>query len=237
MKKRVVIFIFLMIMLFISLLSLINVKAHGGIDDEDQERGNFEIFNKAKWIAFFVGIVLFLIFFLYYSHKKNLNVIERRKHIAFCFIVIVVSALALYILFTTLYVNAVSYSKGLVHWHADFTIEVCGEEIRLPESESLLINRVGTSEIHHHNDMRIHIEGVVMDRKEATLGYFFDNIGIALSDTEIWNYKNGDLCNNKEGKLKVYVNDELIENVRDYEIKHYQKVPPGDKIRIVFDSE
>ncbi len=235
MKKRAVVFLLLIFLLMISFLYY--VKAHGGIDDEDQEKGNFEIFNKVKWISFFIGITLFFSAFFYYSHKKGLNIIERRKHIAFGFIVIVVSVLALYILFTTLYINAVSYSKGLVHWHADFTIEVCGGEIILPESESLLINRVGTSETHHHNDMRIHIEGVVMDRKEATLGYFFDNIGIAFSDTEIWNYKNGDLCNNKEGKLKVYVNDELIENVRDYEIKHYINVPPGDRIRMVFNSE
>ncbi len=239
MKKRVVLFVLVIFLLMISLINFAN--AHGGIDDGDEEINekniSFEIFTKAKWIAFFIGIVLFFSVFFYYSHKKGLNVAERRKHIAFSFIVIVISVLALYILFTTLYVNFVSYSKGLVHWHADFTIGICGAEIKLPSPESRLTNRVGTHEVHHHDDSRIHIEGVVMDRHEATLGYFFDAIGITFNEEQIWNYKNGDLCNGKPGKLMVYVNDKEIENFRDYEIKHYQNVPPGDRIKIIFNSE
>lgn len=244
MKKRVILFGILIFLLFISSFSFIlkNVKAHGGINDEDEEdmhkeNINFEIFTKIKWIAFFIGVTLFFSAFFYYSHKQGLNVIERRKHIAFSFIVIVVSVFTLYILFTTIYVNAVSYSNGLVHWHADFTIEVCGKEIKLPESESKLVNRVGTHSVHHHNDNRMHVEGVLMTREEATLGYFFDAIGIPLDENQIWNYRNGDECNGKHGKLRVYVNDKEIEDFREYEIKHYQRVPPGDKIRIVFNSE
>ena len=149
MKKRATLFsiiVLLLLSLFIFIFE--DVKAHEGIDDVDLDEHeeinvNFEIFSRVKWISFFIGITIFFSAFFYYSHKKGLNAIERRKHIAFSFIVTVVSLLALYILFTTLYINAVSYSKGLVHWHADFTIEICEKEIKLPESGNRLVNRVG----------------------------------------------------------------------------------------------
>jgi hypothetical protein len=44
----------------------------------------------------------------------------------------------------------------------------------------------------------------------------------------------GDFCNEKPAKLYVFVNGNLIEAPSAYVIAPYEKVPPGDRIKIVF---
>ncbi len=98
-------------------------------------------------------------------------------------------------------------------------------------------NKVGTAEVHHHGDMRIHVEGVVKDKEEATVGYFFDGINQDFTSTSILGHKNGEICSNtgKPGMVKMFVNDIENSELRDHEIAHYTDVPPGDKIKIVFE--
>lgn len=160
---------------------------------------------------------------------------ENSKKFIFYVIVIVVSIITFYLVVNTVYINFNSYSKGLVHWHADLEIMICGKEVELEKSESFFSNKVGIPEVHHHGDMRIHIEGVVNKREEATLGYFFDSINEDFTNESILNHKNGELCNGKPGKLRMFVNDKENFEFRNYEIKHYIDVPPGDKIKFVFE--
>src|SRR3989344_8101467 len=98
---------------------------------------------------------------------------QQKKIVYWSFVALTV-AITLVIAGNVIYNNFTSWSRGPVHWHADFSISICGQGIVLPESSGFLSNRVGTSESHHHGDMRIHIEGVVKEMQTATLGFFFD---------------------------------------------------------------
>ncbi len=157
------------------------------------------------------------------------------KKILFYGITIIVSIITIYLIFTTIVANSTSYSKGLVHWHADVEIIICGQEAELPKSDSFISNKVGTSEVHDHGDMRIHIEGVVNTQEEANVGHFFDAIKQDFTSTSILGHKNGELCNGKPGKVKMFINDIENNEFREHEIAHYTDVPPGDKIKIVFE--
>jgi len=161
---------------------------------------------------------------------------EGSKKLVFYSIVIIVSIITIYLVVNTIYINLTSYSRGLVHWHADLEIIICGEEVKFPESDKFLSNKVGKSEVHHHGDMRMHVEGVVNEKEEATLGYFFDAINQDFTNESILNHKNGELCKNtgKPGRLRMFVNDKENYEFRDYEINHYTDVPPGDKIKLIF---
>ncbi len=161
---------------------------------------------------------------------------EASKKIIYWGIVVIVSIITIYLVVNTISINLTSYSRGLVHWHADIEIEICGEEVKLKEAESIFSNMVGNQKVHHHEDLRIHVEGVVNTREEATLGYFFDAIEEDFTSKSILGYKNDDICPNtgKPGKLIMFVNDIDNYEFRDYEISHYTDVPPGDKIKIIF---
>ena len=162
---------------------------------------------------------------------------ELSKKIIFYGIVIIVSIVTIYLIISTIYINLTSYSRGLVHWHADIEIIICNQDIKLKEAGSIFSNKVGTAEVHHHEDMRIHVEGVVNSREEATLGYFFDAIKGDFTSNSILGYINGDICpdTNKPGKVRIFVNNVENFEFRNYEISHYADVPPGDKIKIIFE--
>lgn len=154
---------------------------------------------------------------------------------------IVTLLVTIYIILTTLHLNIISITKGPVHWHADFEIWVCNKEIKLAKPKGLS-NKQGVDLMHAHDDSRIHIEGVLLDRKAASLGAFFYAISGSLSDDRLkvvtdeglFAVHNGELCNEKPAKLYVFVNGNLINNPSGYEISHYEKVPPGDRIKFVF---
>ena len=162
---------------------------------------------------------------------------EIPKKIIFYGIIIIVSIVTIYLIISTIHINLTSYSRGLVHWHADLEIIICGQEVKLKEAESIFSNRVGTAEVHHHEDMRVHVEGVVNTREEATLGYFFDDINEDFTSKSILGYKNDGVCpnNGKAGKVRMFVNNFENFEFRNYEISHYTDVPPGDKIKIIFE--
>lgn len=74
---------------------------------------------------------------------------------------------------STIYLNTKSSSGGPVHWHADFEIWACGQELELRDPTGFLSNKIGTSTYHEHDDRRIHLEGVVVEERDASLGKFF----------------------------------------------------------------
>lgn len=84
---------------------------------------------------------------------------------------------------STVYLNVISETGGPVHWHLDYRIFVCGEEVQLAGPVGLLSNKVGTPSFHHHDDNRIHVEGTVVDMTHIELEDFFETIGGELTDT------------------------------------------------------
>lgn len=85
---------------------------------------------------------------------------------------------------------------------------------------------MGNNLLHIHSapDNFIHIEGRVYSTDEIKLGKFFDVININFNKDQIFDKKNGDLCNNKPGKLKMLVNDIENSEFRDYIIKDKDKI-------------
>ena len=87
---------------------------------------------------------------------------ELFKKIIFTLMVIVVVGPTAYFIVTTISINLTSETGGPVHWHADFKIFACGEELSSPAPVGLS-NKIGTPLFHEHGDRRIHVEGVVGD--------------------------------------------------------------------------
>jgi len=232
-KKR-----FLVSALLILVISLYTAYSHEEEQEYDLEPNN--IYPIGTWTVIGYGSLIFaiLILIIVLFHKR-MN--ETAKKITYFFIVGVTSVVTIYLIATTLHLNIISETKGPVHWHADFEIWVCDKEINLIDPKGLS-NKVGVPLLHEHNDNRIHVEGVVLDKKQASLGAFFYAVGGSLSDDGLkvptnegfLAVHNGDKCNDQPAKLYVFVNGNLIENPKDYVISPYQNVPPGDRIKFVF---
>ena len=150
-----------------------------------------------------------------------------------------------------------------MHWHADFEIFACGEKITNLPKPVFPANYVGTSTLHHHDDFRLHVEGLVIKKEDVSLRSFFHVIGGSLSKDELRipleggtfaNYKNGDLCpDGKAGELKLYkrnwaTNDQWVEipELDDYVLLPEFNVPSkdlackeycGDYLKIAFETK
>lgn len=107
--------------------------------------------------------------------KKKYKKFKKPLFISIIFAVVVPS---LVMTGSTIYVNTISDSKGPVHWHTDIEFWVCGQEIELRDPYEFLSNKVGTSTYHEHDDKRIHLEGVVIDKEyDASLEKFMKVTG------------------------------------------------------------
>lgn len=189
-----------------------------------------------EW-AFAAVLILIIV-----SIFKGESMTPFGKKIFFVAMVALIAFSTLYLSGETVYRNLISQSGGPIHWHADYEIWVCGEKIELMHSEGLT-DKVGSELMHNHNDSRIHIEGTIVDLKDATVGKFFEAIGdkftndeimITSSDGTIIDKHNGDLCNGKPGSLKFFVNGTPNDKFDDYIIKPFSTVPPGDVLRIEY---
>lgn len=178
---------------------------------------------------------------------------EFFKKLVFFLMVVAIVVPTVYFVGGTIYLNLISVTRGPVHWHADFRIFACGEELQLKESEGWS-NKVGTSVFHHHNDNRIHIEGVVVDPRAYTLHDFFSVIGGTLlpnsfavpaqDGIRVW--KNGDLCpDGAPGEWQAFLykttdpergiaHQRKLASYTDYVISPYGTIPPGDCIIFEF---
>lgn len=154
---------------------------------------------------------------------------------------------------TTIYINVVSSSGGPVHWHADIEMWNCGEEVELKKPKGLS-NKIGTATLHSHDDKRIHLEGVVVNRNNASLGNYFRVIDGQISKDEVTipaisqnlTLKSGQTCpNGKPAEVQVFayrVNadntyyQEKLEDPAEFVIAPHSQVPPGDCIIVEFDS-
>lgn len=198
----------------------------------------------------FCGSLVLLIFTFLSLKIKPLS--SYLKKLFFILIVCVVVFVTLFLTGTTIYLNAISASKGPVHYHADFEIWNCGKKINLKDPKGLS-NKIGTSILHEHNDNRIHLEGVVVQESDASLERFFNVIGGELTsnflsiptDEGQVNLTSGTVCpNGQTGTVQVFVYKTLYENYyqqkimnpQNYIISPQTNVPPGDCIIIELDS-
>ncbi|MBI4441475.1 hypothetical protein HY639_04870 [Candidatus Woesearchaeota archaeon] len=177
---------------------------------------------------------------------------NRIKAALFLGIIIPVAAATIYVTYATVYLNVISETGGPVHWHADFEVVVCGTSHSLVNAGGFS-NLVGESLLHEHGDERIHVEGVLVQSKQASLQSFFRSVGGFLeqdqfvfpSEKGIINMRNGDICpSGKRGMVQVFVyrvHDKKMtqQKLTDYEsyiLSPYSTVPPGDCIIIEFDE-
>lgn len=119
------------------------------------------------------------------------RVIKNKKHKHWkkpLFILISIAVIIPSLLMTgsTIYLNSISDSKGPVHWHTDIEFWVCGQEIELRDPIGALNNKIGTSTYHEHDDKRIHLEGVVVDKEyDASLGKFMTVSGGTITKSTL----------------------------------------------------
>ena len=179
------------------------------------------------------------------------NASEKIKYWLFGAVVAVAILNTIYLAGSTIYLNQTSQTGGPVHWHADYEVWNCGELVELKDPAGLS-NKVGTEVVHEHNDNRVHIEGVILEKHDASIGHFFDVLGgdlekghMALpTEDGLLDMEDGKGCpDGQEASLQVFVyqtkgdsfsQQKLINNPQDYIISPFGQVPPGDCIIIEF---
>ncbi len=174
-------------------------------------------------------------------------------HFLFWPIIAVIVAVTAYVAGSTIYLNVVSETNGPIHWHADFEVWRCGEQHQLVDPKGFS-NRVGETVLHEHGDNRMHIEGVVVDYRDVSIGSFFRSVGgdlhpgwLALPTNHgLVTIKDGDSCPGGPGTLQVFVwktldgkavQEKLGGYYEDYVPSPHGNIPPGDCIILEFDSE
>ena len=200
-------------------------------------------FKAALW-----GIILIAVFILFSKLKKEKS--ESLKLFLFWSMTVVIVFVTLFIAGRTVHKNITSISGGPIHWHADFKIFNCGEELDLVDPRGL-VNRIGTSVLHEHGDNRIHVEGVLEKREDASLSSFFEVIGGEMkpnilkipTNEGFVTMGNGNSCNGERGVLQVFkystdgttIKQEKLSNFTGYVLKAESIIPPGDCLIIEFD--
>ena len=176
---------------------------------------------------------------------------EFVKIVLFILMVGIISFNTVYLAGSTIYKNQRSITKGPVHWHADIDVFNCGQEVNLRDPKGWS-NKIGTPTFHEHNDKRLHVEGVVLNQDDVTLGHFFKVIGgkldtygmtVPVNEGDLM-LNHGDLCNGAPGLVQVFVYktegdqfwQEKVMNPQDYVLSPYSAVPAGDCIIVEFDS-
>lgn len=211
--------------------------------------------NRAMSAIIVTSILLTALVILAIISKQKLHNHKRRLFLLMIAPVIVAT---LYTAGVTIYLNQVSLTKGPVHWHADFEIWNCGEKADLLKPSGWS-NRIGTPVFHEHNDFRIHLEGVVVEKKDISLANFFNVVGGVLTEKSLGVLtgkgmvllQDGDLCQGKPGKVQVFVykvinpeehgnwiyKQEKITDFADHVLSPHSNIPPGDCIIMEFDQE
>ncbi len=234
--------------------------AHGGEEEapesdmhDEKSVGDFKAAS-VMYISVAGIIAIALVLVAVFWKKKT----EKAKILLFLGIALPILFATIYSAGSTIYLNLASYTKGPVHWHADYEIWDCGRKIDLISPEGIS-NRVGSTVFHEHNDNRIHVEGVVIDKAEVDLHNFFTTIGGMLSKSVLYlptdngfaEIKNGGLCSGKEAKIQVFLykvknpddaknwffEQQKLEDFENYVLAPYSNVPPGDCIIMEFDEE
>lgn len=153
---------------------------------------------------------------------------EQNKKIIKYFIITAVIAVILYSFYYKYQNSEGPYTPGMVHWHTTLDMSICGKKVDLPRIGAGQHHR-GLPLLHTHDDNIIHIEGQIFRKEDAALGKFMDAVGVQFSETEFFDMKNGMNCEEKEGTLKMFINDKPSTLFRNYLAKN------GDVVKLVFD--
>lgn len=258
--KAFIFFIVLPLLLAGALFFANTVGAHG--DEEHAAKNNSAEYSEALVNSIHENSINFaiaggvLLVFLAMTSLLVRRPKEKFKKTVFVLMVIAIVTPTLYFIVTTLYLNFISDTKGPVHWHADFRIFACGEELVLRGPDTRLSNKVGTPTFHHHDDQRIHVEGVVLDTRNFELADFFEIVGGHLTENSFTlptpdgerSFTNGDSCpDGRKGVWQVFVyqtskHDPTV--ARQIKLNQYTEylpapevtVPPGDCMILEFDE-
>ena len=235
-------YIILTFALAILVLSL-SANAHGG-EEKLSPWEELGIVNPNQVIKA-AGIIIALAITTALAFRNNLK--PNHKKILFIIIAAAAVASTLYLAGATIQLNQKSWSGGPVHWHADFEIWACGEKIDIVDPKGFK-SLVGESAVHEHGDNRIHIEGVMFEKEDATLGEFFEAIGgdftvatlaVPTNDgLKSWTQE-VETCNGEYADWHTFINEKFVQNdaAPDYVISPWQTVPPGDTIKFVFSDK
>ncbi len=243
------------ILLLLALLALAGAAwAHGAAEEhvEEARQEPADYLPVDPWpLTLYTGAFVLLVAFVAFVFREMTT--EAHKKIFFTLIAVPTLLVTLYLGVSTVYLNVVSESGGPVHWHADYEIWVCGKKVENLADAGFFSNTVGTPVLHHHEDYRIHVEGLVVNKEDIALSKFFKAIGGNLTDSSITlpleggmvkTYRNGDQCpDGRPGRVKLYVKDHqtgrFVESkeTAGYLIKPGFEVPPGDYLKIAFEPE
>lgn len=128
--------------------------------------------------------VALIVLVLLASVTKNKS--NKLKLPLFILIAITMMGTTAVLLGSTIYLNVKSDSGGPVHWHADIEFWSCGAELNLRDPTGFLSNKIGSTTYHEHDDKRIHLEGVVVDKShDASLGKFMEVTGGYINETGV----------------------------------------------------
>lgn len=241
-------------------MSFLEVFAHEGNEVAEILKPTLDEVIRSNSIKFSLlagGLVLIITIFSILFKEKS----EWLKYLLFGGFIVIILANTIYLSASTIYLNQKSTTGGPVHWHADFEIWNCGQKVEVKDPQGLS-NKVGTEVVHEHNDDRIHIEGVILEKHQASLGHFFESIGGQLhkdhmaipTENGILELENGQICNGENGILQVFVyktslpsddgktegnsfSQQKLHDLQNYIISPYSQVPPGDCIIIELDKE
>ena len=226
------------------------VSAAGAVKSNSLERffGSSSIL-----IAYSAGIFIIFVVCIGILVKQKSDALKK---VLFGALLVAIVLPTIYFIGSTLYLNIISETRGPVHWHADFEIYACGQQITLASPQSRFSNKVGSPTFHHHDDNRIHLEGVGVDLSDFDVSSFFSTIGGELTDTSFLiptstgpkELHNGDLCQNQQaGTWQVFVYSQepkrptvfkqrKLAVYTNYILSPQEKIPPGDCIIIEFDA-
>lgn len=116
----------------------------------------------------------------------------------------------------------IDFPSTEIHWDFPLDVEVCGEEYAFTQQED------PTSIIHGHNDGYIHVEGIVQNREDVTVGKFFESVGLDFGNDHIAEYKSGEtVCPgvSTPGTLTVKANDTVLKDPVNYVLdKEHQDI-------------
>lgn len=230
-------------------MSIFEVLAHEGEEAIEAAQPALDEIIRANSIKFSLiasGVILLLTVVSLIIRQKN----EALKYILFIGFILVILANSIYLVGSTLYLNRVSETGGPIHWHADFEIWRCNEKISLKDPEGFS-NKIGEAVVHEHNDDRMHFEGVILDKHNASVGHFFESLGGSMNEDHLTiptnsgdvTLQTGHSCNGKTAMLQVFLykakdkvfTQRKLENPLNYVISPHSSVPPGDCIIIELD--
>lgn len=128
-------------------------------------------------------LVVLLLLIAILVDKRKTKKAAKLKLPLFVAICVVVLGTTFTISGGTVYLNLNSATGGPVHWHADYEIWACGNELELRDPYGFLSNKIGTATYHEHDDKRIHVEGVPISLPyDFSLGKFMTVVGGSISD-------------------------------------------------------